>query len=230
MFQRKDLITLLNRFPSLRLGLFALLLGGGAATPAGFSADFRLGRDFSTDRNPNGVWTYGWAGEVLGPVHLLTVRRDSPADQGDVPSWQFTYDEAPVVYCNTNDQSITVGGGVAKMDPREVLFSGGQDGSEAKLAVIQFTAPTNGHYSVTTGVRPFYAGPPQGDADFHVIKNHQPLFTRFLGPCQSAAFTRSLKLKAGDTLKFQLGNGTDGLSYGSVYRIAIVIHLSRAGR
>ncbi len=199
----------------------------GNTIPPVLTGDFNLGRDFSTLSNPNGVWLFGWAGTVTGSVQPLTVRRDSPGDNGAITaSWQLTYDTAPVVICNTNDQPVSVGGGQATLAPREVLFDGGQDGSPENFVVILFTAPTNGQYTVGTTVRPFYSGPPQGDADFHVVKNGTELFTQFLNPGQSATYSNTLALSAGDTIKFLLGRGADGQEFGSIYRIAAWINSS----
>ena len=72
-------------------------------------------------------------------------------------------------------------------------------------------------------VRPFYNGSPQGDADFHVVKNDTELFAQFLNPYQSTAYSNTLALNAGDTIKFLLGRGADGHEYGSIFRIAALI-------
>lgn len=205
---------------------FGLALWLAIAAPA-FSqtANFDVGRDFSAANNPNGVWAFGWAGTVTGAVHYLTTQHVSGGDNGaQIPSWQLTSDEAPVVYGNTSGQAASVGHGLAQVSPNEVWFAGGQDGRPENFAVIQFIAPSNGQYVVVTAVRPFYNGAPQGDVDFHVVLNNTELFGQFLSPVQSTAYSNSVTLNAGDTIKFLLGHGADGLEYGSVYRIAALIN------
>ena len=217
--------TLLNRFSIQWLLWLALLLGGGAGSGWAQGADYDVGRDFSTVSNPSGVWTMGWANTLTGPVTALTVRHDSPVDGGVIiPSWQLTHGEAPVVYDNTSGHAVSVASGLVQLPAQEVWVAPGQDGRPENFVVIQFTAPTNGAYTVATTVRPFYPGPPQGDADFHVVQNGTVLFSQGLTPAQSTAYTNTLALNAGDTIKFLLGRGADGREYGSVYRIAALIN------
>ncbi len=214
-----------NRFFRVPPLLLSLFLGASAVVASAQTAGFDVGRDFSTAGNPSGVWTFGWAGTVTGAVHPLTVQHNSTADGGvNIPSWQLTHGEAPVVYCNTSGHGVSVASGVVPLAANEVWLASGQDGRPENFAVIQFTAPTNGSYTVATAVRPFYPGPPQGDADFHVVQNNTVLFTQWLSPAQSTAYTNTLELSAGDTIKLLLGRGADGTEYGSVYRLAALIN------
>ena len=214
-----------NRFFRVRPLLLSLLLGGSAVVASAQTAGFDVGRDFSIASNPSGVWSFGWAGTLTGAVHPLTVQHNSSADGGvNIPSWQLTHCEAPVVYCNTSGHGVSVASGQVLLAANEVWLASGQDGRSENFAVIQFTVPTNGSYTVATAVRPFYPGPPQGDADFHVVQNDTVLFTQSLSPAQSTAYTNTLELSAGDTIKFLLGRGADGTEYGSVYRLAALIN------
>ena len=138
-------------------------------------------------------------GSFGGAFTALTVPHVSTADGGvAVPSWQLTSGQTPAVYKNTSGSTISVGGALASYPAGTVWFFPGENGRAENFGVIRFSAPSNGVYRVETAVAPVYPGPPQGDTDFHVLKNGAELFGRFLAPSNTASFAETVALLAGD--------------------------------
>ncbi len=155
-----------------------------------------------------------------GSFTLLTVPHISTVDSGaKIPSWQLTSGQAPVVYKNVSNATLTAGSGLVSFAPKEVWFNPGENGRPENFGVIRFTAPSNGLYQVETSVRPVYSGSPQGDTDFHVLKNGVELFGRFLAPSDTASYSNTVALNSGDMVDFAIGRGSDGNAYGSGLRI-----------
>jgi hypothetical protein len=91
------------------------------------------------------------------------------------------------------------------------LFYPGVEGEPENFGVIRFTVPSGGGrtYNLATSVRPAYAASLQLDTDFHVLKNGVELFGRALNVSDTAGYTNSLALAAGDTVDFVIGRGAD---------------------
>ncbi len=200
----------------------------GIASFAGYTTSqastYDLSQDFSTTNNPNGSWVYGWSGSLGGQFTPLTIQHISTVDGGEtIPSWQLTSGQAPVVYKNVSSNTLSAGNGLVSFAPGEIWFNPGENGRPESFGVIRFTAPSNALYQIGTGVRPVYAGSPQGDTDFHVLKNGVELFGLFLSPTNSAEYSNTVALVANDTVDFVIGRGADGNSYGSGLKIQATI-------
>lgn len=192
--------------------------------PPPVASDFNVGRDFSAASNPSGAWSYGWKANLGGAYSNLTVRHASGTDNGLViPSWQLTSFQTPAVYCNTGSVTASFGGGAGQAEPGAVWYYPGENGRPENYGVIRFTAPSNGNYRIAATVRPVYDGPPQGDTDFHVLKNGAELFGQFLSPTQRAGFTGVVALAANEVVDLAIGRGADGSQYGSGLKIAAMI-------
>jgi hypothetical protein len=217
-------MTFLPRHPirAFSLALVAALLGA-SDVPA---ATYELSAGFSPTSNPNGPWAYGWSGSVGGAFTVLTVPFVSTADGGEtIPSWQLTTGNTPAVYKSPSSGTITVGNGIASFPANTVWFYPGDDGRPENFGVIRFTLPSGqaGNYLVQASASPVYPTAPQGDTDFHVVRNGIELFGQFLDPSASASFTSVVTLADGDTLEFAIGRGADGSAFGSGLRIAATL-------
>ena len=91
--------------------------------------------------------------------------------------------------------------------------------------MIRFTVPATGHYQIKAEVAPVYPSDPQGDTDFHILRDGTQLFGRFLKPSESAHDTTVLDLQAGDQVDFVIGRGADGSAFGSGLRIDATLTL-----
>ena len=194
-----------------------------------------------TTNNPTGPWSYGWVPTLDGAFTLLNGPFQTSADNGAVvPFWASSFNQDPAVFKNTSSNTTTAGG--AAFPPNTIWFTPGLNGRPENFGVIRFTPPAgaSGNYEVRTAVAPIYAGAPQGDSDFHVVKNGVELFGQNLAPQDTASYTNLVSLSEGDTLDLAIGRGPDANSYGSGRRIAaafwpwsrfpeVQYHLNRQG-
>ncbi len=192
--------------------------------------DFNLSRDFTTNSNPSGVWSYGWKSNLTSGLVLVTRIGQSVAANG-VPYeyWNFSTQPSPLFmhYPLSNTATGVISSGV--FPPGTVLIDPGVNGSPQNFAIVRFTAPSNGIYQVQSLASPCYNGSPQGDTDFHVVKNGTEIFGQFLAATQQVGFTNELALASGDTIDFAVGRGADNNEFGSVQRLAAIITLTTNG-
>jgi hypothetical protein len=178
-------------------------------TPA--PTDFDLNRDFSTAKNPGGVWSYGWVGQLGGPFTLLEAKGVTPDQYGlPIPFWALTPNSEPAAYWNNNATIAYCNSRQGVHLPGDIWFFAGHTGAPQNFGVIRFTAPSNGLYRVNVAVKSYLEGSLSGDTDFHVLKSGVELFGQFL-PSQGATnYTNTVGLASGDTLDFAVGRGQDG--------------------
>jgi choice-of-anchor C domain-containing protein len=190
-----------------------------AGIASSFGATYDLSRDFSPTNNPNGVWTFGAKASFDGPLSVFGVRGLNPFEY-----WQLVPGQEPTIYRNSTTNTVTSGGSLT-LPPGTVWYYGGFNSSSNQYGAIRFTVPAGGggDYFLETEVRPVYDGAPQGDTDFHVVKNGGELFGRFLAPADRSGYTNTLSLAAGDTIDFLIGRGEDNNNYGSGLKTRIVI-------
>ena len=139
-----------------------------------------------------------------------------------IPFWATGPVGEPAIFKNTSANTITIGGGISAFPAGTVFFTPGLNGHPENFGVVRFTVPVgaSGNYFLGASVAPVYSGPPQGDTDFHVVRNGVELFGRNLAPPDRADYTNVVTLNEGDTLDFMIGRGADGNENGSSLRIA----------
>ena len=178
--------------------------------PAG---TYDLERDYSTNANPAGLWSYGWKGSLSGPFNLFTYHGYS----GGVDFWLKDPSGPASVYHNpTTNMLYGFGPGV-------VWFGPGVEGYPDNFGVIRFTVPAaaDGVYRLESRVESLV-----GDTDFHVLKNAGEMYGIFLpGHAAPTSYTHNLRLAAGDTIDFTIGRGADGREYGSGLKIKAYLTL-----
>jgi hypothetical protein len=106
------------------------------------SHGFDLVADFSTNANPNGVWSYGWSTSVGGQFQLLT-NSVSFLSGLDVGWW----DEMGVPESVTLDKDFSTNSlqsGTVIFDPDTLHMD-----PESYAVMSRFTAPSNGSYQVS---------------------------------------------------------------------------------
>lgn len=159
-------------------------------------------RDFSTNRNPNGVWRYGWSEGLSGPLQLfprayVPIVNNNLEEMWDDPenSNQFT----PSIARNSGGDFDN--GNVAYQAGALILHPGGIDGRA--YAQIIWTAPKSGR-CVLQGR--FFAQQRNIDVDVHILVNGSPVFSKkILSLVQEAIFSRWVTLNAGDEIAFSVG-------------------------
>lgn len=207
------------------LSTFAVVIAATACAQATL-VTYDLSAGFSASNNPNGPWVYGSAQTIGGQVTPITTPWNSSGDGGvTIPSWQLSTFQTPAVYKNTTDSTISVGDGLASFPAGTVWFYPGDDGLPENYGVVRFTVPANrnGKFTLRVDVAPVYPTFPQGDTDFHVVKNGAEVYGRFLAPDATATYEDSFILHAGDTVDFVIGRGADGSAFGSGLRIAATL-------
>lgn len=181
------------------------------------SADlFDAAKDFSFTSNPNGDWSYGTTGTTLnGPFTLFSNVTIGSGSSTGLNGWVGTVPmfggEFPIVAKNTNTTTIT--------PPNQVLLPGDlfiHPGPDGSYAVVQFTAPTAGVFSLNTvfeGRAPTNEGFPAGTTtDVHILLNGVSLFdgaVNGFGPSSDQSFATNLNLHVGDVLEFAAGFGAN---------------------
>ncbi len=161
---------------------------------------------FSTTNNPNGVWRYGWS-QTLGSAFTLDTffqRLD-----GILPEWggNLTRDGNPGIYHNDTGSAQTVA--TLTMPAGSLAEHPGVGG---QYALLRFTAPSSGTYSIAGSFSGFdFAGPTT--TDVHVLVDGVSRFDGAIvgfGPDSAAPFRVNLPLVSGETVDFAVGTGSDG--------------------
>jgi hypothetical protein len=194
----------------------------------GGSGVYDIARDFSTNSNPNGVWSYGWQSTVGGTFNLITSSQTSAADNGvRFAEWVYI-GGAPVFqfYPFTNTVTGVSDGGQGQYPPGTVAYYAGFNNTPQNFATIRFTAPGTGNYAVQVRVQSYLNGPSSGDADFHVARNGIDVYGFNVPPNSATWFTNILALSNGSTVDFIAGRGADNLQPGSGFMISGVVFLT----
>jgi hypothetical protein len=189
---------------------------------------FELSGGCSPDRNPNGVWQYGYtAGAVLSPSAF---RRAGFHDrQSTIGFWQPS-DTAgsghyPYVACNASAKTVLVGEHGTRYG---LAARAGQVAMEAsnigQYSVVRFTAPLAGKYRVIARFEGIHFG--LSTTDVHVMHGEDSLFAADIegyggdpglhaitGAKPVAVYTGIVKLRAGDTVDFAVGYGKNRTHY-----------------
>lgn len=187
---------------------------------------FDVSRDFSTQANPGGPWSYGWKNTFGGPFTRLTFAKPFQAENG-VPlfSWQLANDATPSVAYVVGPGTAVSASGQFQAEPGTLWVTAGLDGQPQDFGVVRFTLPMgqSGIYRIETRVRDVFEGPSQGDTDFHVVHNGQEIFGRDVAPHETAAYTNEIALVEGDTVEFAVGRGADGSQMGSALKLEALL-------
>jgi len=187
-----------------------------------------VSQDFSASANPSGVWSYGYSATLGGTFHLLTFPKTYGANNGvSISGWQVTDAWGPSVNRVMGNGIAVSEGGAFTAPSGTVYVWPGNDGSPGVFGVIRFTVPAGGGgvYRIESAARSNFDGPVSGDSDFHVMKNSQELFSRFLAPNSATGWTNTLNLASGDSVDFVVGKGADGSPDHSSLKVHAVIAL-----
>ncbi len=178
--------------------------------PAPPPVDHDLSRDFSLAGNPNGVWSYGRQDTIGGAFTLLGTAKTNFANV-PIILWAISGDSQPAIQHNDTTQTAVTDGGQGVYPPETTWFGPGPQGQPGNYAVARFTVPAggDGSYQLVTTGRPGYSASLQLDTDFHVVRNNVEIFGVQLAGAQTAGYTNTLALVAGDTIDFAVGRGVD---------------------
>jgi hypothetical protein len=164
-------------------------------------------KDFSTQSNPNGVWSYGWESTFGGVLNLYTLTDTTsvPGISAWLKSGTFPYYPPYVAH---NDAAKQVCFGSVCVPAAYLDFHPGPTG---QVSVVRWTAPSGGRFLVQVSfVGLDHVGPTS--TDVHVLLNSKKQFlkapiTRYQWPLSFDP--KVWTLSAGDTLDFMVDWGKD---------------------
>ena len=129
-----------------------------------------------------------------------------------IAAWQVTDALSPSVNRVMGNGIAVSEGGAFTAPSGTVYVWPGNDGSPGVYGLIRFTVPAGGSgmYRIESAARSNFDEPVSGDSDFHVLRNGQELFGRFVAPNSATGYSNTLALATGDTIDFAVGRGADG--------------------
>jgi hypothetical protein len=224
MFNRKPFLQVLA---ALMLSTALMLISPSAAfaqagTPIASVPSWEVASEFNDSANPSGVWSYCTKPTTFATsCSLLSSPYADPLYPTDVVGWTDPSLDASVLH-NVNPTPFTNSNYTypVTLPAHAIALSPGASG---QYAVLRFTAPATGSYKVSGQ---FYAldgtnyGPGiyWNTTDVHIVKNSTTtVFSSnidYLNGAKWASFTsKTVALKAGNTLDFQVGYGSNGNNY-----------------
>src|SRR5439155_3263678 len=88
-------------------------------------AIYNLSQDFNRTNNPSGDWTLGWKSSLTNQLHIYTVPKAVPSDEGlPIDTWS-TGPETAQVQHNGNSVTVTTSGGAGNFPPGSVILTPG---------------------------------------------------------------------------------------------------------
>src|SRR5262245_43719612 len=147
----------------------ATVLAATLITTQAAQVSYNLGLDFSPTDNPAGVWSYGAAPELNGPLSLFGVNGVVTGDGGaPIQYWQLVPGLEPTIYRNPGPETITLGGGAITLPRTMVMLFSGANETTNRFGVARFTSDValGASHAVNVEVQPIYDSSTQGDTDF----------------------------------------------------------------
>jgi hypothetical protein len=172
---------------------------------------YDVAADFSTNSNPNGVWSYGYATNLGGSLILYT--DTSYSTESVIGWWHNIAYQTPAIFYNRTDHATTAGDGTPNLGPHQAVFHPGPDN---EYSTYRFTAPAAGNYLLQAS---FVGADIVGTTtDVHVLVNDSLILdgsVNGFGPGTGPSFSTNLVLQANDRVDFEVGDGTSGFFYDS---------------
>ena len=176
--------------------LFALA-GAAHATVYDVAADFDQG--WTTNSNPNGVWSYGYSSGFTNPITLYDRTGLAVGDEKYWFSSSVNVGNSPVALYN--DGPAFNDGNVDYLANEFVLVAG----IGGQYSDLVFTAPAAGTYSIVSSFRgaQFGVGTLVG-----IVENGTVIFNSSVTSVgQTVPFDTDVSLTAGETVEFSVGPG-----------------------
>jgi len=163
--------------------------------------------DFTITANPSGAWSYGWEDFLGAPFSPYTVTDTTSVPGMDAWLEDGTYPfNPPYVARNVTTRTICY-----EMYCVPVGYLHFHPSSDDQYSVVRWTAPARGVYTLEGAfIGLDYGGPTT--TDIHVLVNST--VSLFQGEINSfnqpLPFQGTVALRAGDTVDFEVGFGSDG--------------------
>jgi hypothetical protein len=154
--------------------------------------------DFSPRANPGGPWSYFDSA-------LLTHTHTRYKGVQGFPNWSddVPYPDRITIGRNRTGQPVVLFGGDLVIPTDHLMID---DEESGVLAIVQFTAPTAGTYTLKGDFKALAAnGPGHGVAID--VNNEHGIFGKFISHGNVRKFDLTVTLAVGDTLQFEVGRG-----------------------
>lgn len=163
---------------------------------------FNAAEDFSTNNNPNGVWSYGTIGNTsapFGPFQSYT----TISNYSGIDYWNSALG---MVLHNGTNNPITVGSPTWQPGGLSI-----RNTAINQASVVRFTAPSTGSYDISGS---FYLSSTSGLSDVGIAENYDSQFSAnnnaiglfgVSGLTGTSLFSLSLLLTQNDTIDFAVG-------------------------
>jgi hypothetical protein len=190
--------------------------------------------DFSLEKNPNGVWQYGYsATKSLDPAEF---RLDKQTERvGAIGFWHPAENKGPgpgyypyIAYNSTSETQYGSQNGWAVRSGQVAM----EASNSGQYSLIRFVAPASGTYQITARFEGIHFGP--STTDVHVLHNAKSLFDAYIegyggdpkfhkveGASPAAAYTEKIALAKDDTLTFACGYGRNQTHYGDTTGLSV---------
>jgi len=171
---------------------------------------YDIAADFSTNSNPNGVWSYGYATTLGGTLILYT---DTSYSTASVIGWwgDISLEQPSVSYNRSTNVATDGTQNTPIIAPHQAVFHPGPDD---EYSIYRFTAPAAGTYQLQVS---FAGADPKGTTtDVHVLFNNVSIFdgsVNGFGPGTGPGFSTNLVLQANDRIDFEVGYGNNNFYY-----------------
>jgi hypothetical protein len=200
-----------NRAMNIKFFIVMLVAAQLALTWGIRAGTYDVAADFSTNSNPNGVWSYGYATTLGGNLILYT---DTSYSTASIIGWWHDISlGAPGIFYNQTDHATTAGDGTPNLAPYQAVF---HPGPNNEYSIYRFTAPVAGNYQLQAA---FVGADIVGtSSDVHVLVDDSPIFNGLVngfGPGTGTNFSTNLVLQANDRIDFAVGYGGNGFYYDS---------------
>jgi hypothetical protein len=199
----------------LTMFFFVAIATNSWATSYDAAAAFELG--FSTQSNPNGVWSYGYSSGFTDPITLYDQTAQNGINGPDAQYWlSSTVNNGDSPAAEYNDGPAYSDGNV-QFSADEFVLVAGIDGQYSDLI---FTAPADGTYSLVSNF--------QGDQTgigtvVGVVVNGAVVFSSSVTALgQNVPYDTTVSLAAGNTVVFSVGPGGGSQNTGLSATIATV--------
>jgi len=200
------------------LGIVLAFAAGAVAQTSSntYDAATNFEQGWTTQSNPNGVWSYGYSSSFTGPVTLYTQTAQNGVNGPNAQFWlspSVNVGNSPAAEFN-NGPAFAGGSGNVDLLANQFVLVAGVGGQYSDLV---FTAPASGTYSVVASFRGDQTGVgtvvgvvvnnsaavgPFGAAPGNVVFNSTVTADK-----QTVPFTTEVSLKAGNTVVFSVGPG-----------------------
>lgn len=174
---------------------------------------FNAAKDFATQNNPAGPWSYGWTQTLGAEFQLFQTGRII----SDIFRWQPEERAYPVVGIRTREDANRRSSAPIRSEQNWL-----HPGPKGECAVLRWTATRTGIVKVT-GKFTGYSG--LTTTDVHIFHQRKEVFTSYVnlqGQGNDSPFDIKLVAQPGDTIDFVVGSGNGSYNDDTTWLDAVI--------